>query len=208
MKILKKRRTETALRTWKTWMGWAAGLLSAFAMCGCSQGLNWREISVDDSAVSIWLPCKPSEASREIPLSADPGVGEIKINMVGCEKDSMQFAVSYIDEAQVSKLKIPKNVGSDSALNKWMQLWERASLSSLGIREGVELRAWPELKVETSPKAQYVRVKNESAIEAQFLWFGYRGTLYQVALFSASPLAQNKVLLDTYFDSLQIKLQP
>jgi hypothetical protein len=132
-------------------------------LMSCSQGLNWREITVGDTSVSVWLPCKPNNASRQIPLSEDPRVGEITVNMTGCEQDGMQFAVSYIDTTTMSELDLPVNAqladGGKSLksfskteltakaeksvqlskasksvkLEQWLGLWQKASLKSLGV---------------------------------------------------------------------------
>ena len=239
------------------------GLALTLVLMGCSQGLNWRDISVGDSGVFVWLPCKAITATRQIPLSEDPRVGEITINMVGCEKDGVQFAVSYIEAGSLPTLSIDKNnsdqelksvkeneldqrvqrresshqvrsnietgsgsrtgagivagsrIGTenekstksaqDQILARWLKLWQQASLKSMGVVGGVDPGPWTGAKSALNPAAQSVTVKSDAGLEAQYIWFGYGGSLYQMAWYKPSSLKPDKALIDTYVNSLQIK---
>ena len=200
MKNVVKRRTKQNDKTVK-----AVLLGTIFLLLSCSQVLNWRETSVGDSGVSIWLPCKPNIATRQIPLSEDRRVGEISINLIECEKEGVQYAVSYMDMNLASRVDAIRNKKGQIDISQWMKLWEKASLQALGIKEEVQVGEWNELKKKLNPGAQTTRVKNSSGLEAEFIWFGYEGTLYQVALYSMTPLEKNKELVKTFTTSLQVK---
>jgi hypothetical protein len=236
-------------------LGLACLVLNLVVM-GCSQGVNWRDVSVGDNGVFVWLPCKPNTATRQIPLSEDPAVGEITINMIGCEKDGVQFAISYVESGSLPEFKTektnllagknkrdadPKSANKNDidqsrqsgatplqsekgkalelereqvkaqtqtqAQARWQSLWQRASLTSLGIKDvkGLSLSPWAGVKAALEPQAQSVTVKSDAGLEAQYIWFGYRGALYQMAWYKPSALTPDKRLIETYVNSLQIK---
>ena len=228
-------------------------LVLSLMVLGCSQGLNWRDIDVGDNGVFVWLPCKPNTATRQIPLSEDPAVGEITINMIGCEKDGVQFAISYVESGSLPKLNTDKSnllvgenkreadlkradkneidqrrqiggspphsekgsaferereqVGQVKEQARWLSLWQRASLKSLGIKNVKELSLspWAGVMAALEPQAQSITLKSEMGLEAQYIWFGYRGSLYQMAWYKPSTLTPDKGLIETYVNSLQIK---
>ncbi len=181
----------------------ALGLV--FLATSCGQGVNWREINVGDLGVSIWLPCKPNTTMRQIPLSEDSRVGEISINLIECEKDGLQYAVSYMDMESASKIEVNKDKKGKIDLDKWMSLWEKASLRAVGIKQDKELAPWNLSHTPLYPAGKTVRAKSETGLEVLFIWFGYQGALYQVAVYSTTSLEKNKGLVETLTTSVQIK---
>ena len=115
------------------------------------------------------------------------------------------------------------NANSKMNLDQWMSLWERASLNSLGVKvdkgsKGLEgdkvgerLKAWRIGQKDLSPQAQTIKVLSDSGLEAEYVWFGYQGTLYQVALYKQAPVKEEvavkgtELWADTFFSSLQFK---
>lgn len=171
----------------------------------CSQGINWREVNVGDLGVSIWIPCSPSTAAREIPLEIDAVARAVVVNMVGCEKDGVQFAVSNIEMESILKSGNPQGGSVDKELKKWMHLWELASLRSLGVEQQIDMQDWIGINGVLNPKAQSIEVKNTSGVTAKFIWFGYKNTLYQIALYSTVPIDQKKEMVSMFTSSVQIK---
>jgi hypothetical protein len=71
----------------KTWCAWLAA-----ATLGCNPALNWRDARLADGALSMLLPCKPDNVTREVGMG-----GQMRsLSMVGCRADGATFAVSHV----------------------------------------------------------------------------------------------------------------
>jgi hypothetical protein len=181
-------------------------LLAGVALTACSQGFNWREISVGATHLKIWLPCKPQEASREVDMQTNAHGNiqsfKVQISMVGCEKDSLQFAVAYLSLPQGSTQAQGTNETS------LQQAWQEGSLRSLGV-DPVLAGTARSGAVGGIQQGSHLSVTNEQGLYARFTWFMDAGILYQIALYvpKSAGLSSSKIaeIEDTFYASLQLK---
>ena len=75
----------------------------------------------------------------------------------------------------------------------------------LGGGQQIDMQDWIGINGVLNPKAQSIEVKNTSGVTAKFIWFGYKNTLYQIALYSTVPIDQKKEMVSTFTSSVQIK---
>jgi hypothetical protein len=181
-------------------------------LTACSQGINWREVTVKDTGLQIWLPCKPVDVSKNIPLGSDPELGQVKVTMVGCEKDGQQFTVSYIstqlNEGETkSTPKGSKPQLKSLTTQEWQAMLQRGSLSSIGYDPQVALQEWTKIKGNLNPSAKYTQVNGTRGVNAQFVWFGYENTIFQLAYYKSSEskeTASEQEMAETFLTSAKL----
>ena len=66
-----------------------ASLTFALTLSACSPNQNWRDVSLDGTALKAQLPCKPDRTTRRVPLGGLP----VDLQVVGCESGSAMVAV-------------------------------------------------------------------------------------------------------------------
>ena len=66
-----------------------ASLTIALTLSACSPNQNWRDVSLDGTALKAQLPCKPDRTTRRVPLGGLP----VDLQVVGCESGSAMVAV-------------------------------------------------------------------------------------------------------------------
>ena len=76
-------------------------VVPALCLAACSPSLNWRSVALEQSALTVQLPCKPDHLERSIELAGKP----THVRMSGCAADGATFAVACAvlpDPAQAS----------------------------------------------------------------------------------------------------------
>ena len=66
-----------------------ASLTFALTLSACSPNQNWRDVSLDGTALKAQLPCQPDRTPRRVPLGGLP----VDLQVVGCERCSAMAAV-------------------------------------------------------------------------------------------------------------------
>jgi hypothetical protein len=66
-----------------------ASLTFALTLSACSPEQNWRDVSLEGTALKAQLPCKPDRTMRSVPLGGVP----VDLQMVGCESGTAMVAV-------------------------------------------------------------------------------------------------------------------
>ncbi len=65
------------------------------SLYGCNPTLNWRDVRVGEDGLKVLLPCKPTEASREVPINGQAAT----LHLVGCEAGGATFTVARVELA-------------------------------------------------------------------------------------------------------------
>ena len=185
----------------------SCGVLLA-ALTACSQGMNWREISVKETGLQIWLPCKPNEATRQVPLSEDPRDGTVEVTMMGCEKENQQFTVSYINVSPAGAAKNTKStttskVDTGVQVESWMELLRKARLQALGYEGEPQYTKWDKIKAQLTAQGKYASVSGNKGIDAQFIWFGYGDNIYQIGYYKPTKAKVSPDVAETFLASIQ-----
>ncbi|MDF1485862.1 hypothetical protein PY257_11835 [Ramlibacter sp. H39-3-26] len=87
-------------------------------LAACNPTLNWRDVRLDDGALTAALPCKPDQAVRDMQAGAAP----VSVHMAGCDAGGATYAVAYTalsDAAQVALV---------------LERWRAAALARLGAQ--------------------------------------------------------------------------
>lgn len=77
-------------------IGWALMMIVA-----CTPALDWRQLTLDDTGVSVMLPCKPSVYERKVELAGTT----LTMTLRACSTEQATWAVSH------ATLKDPSLVG-------------------------------------------------------------------------------------------------
>ena len=67
-------------------------LMLVLNLSACSPDQNWRDVTLDGSALKAQLPCKPDRTTRSVPLGGVP----VDLQVVGCESGSAMLAVMTV----------------------------------------------------------------------------------------------------------------
>lgn len=70
------------------------------AATACSPTLDWREFQPEGSGIVTTFPCKPDRHARTVKLA----VQTVRIELLACAADDTQFALSYFDLQDPSKV--------------------------------------------------------------------------------------------------------
>ena len=172
-----------------------AALGLAAALAACSPALNWRSVTLPDAGLTLTLPCKPEQATREVDL----GAGAVALSMMGCEADGATFAVSHL------LLDDPAQAGATLAL------W-RAAVRARMQAEGAEQAGAPFVPARALALPQSVRMAargrapDGTAVAADAVWFarleGSHARLYHAVVYARAPRAEAAA---TFFDGLALQ---
>lgn len=178
-------------------MNWTlTGAAALLLLGGCSPALNWRSVPLPDAALTITLPCKPDQATRQVELAGAP----VELAMVGCDADGATFAVSH------AALADPAQIGA--ALTHW----RAAVLANLGPGAAASALDTPYAPTGVLPVPQSVRTAVQgqradgSTVVAHAVWFA-RAVGPQVRLYHAvvyAPKARPEVA-DQFFAGLALR---
>ena len=175
-----------------TSMAMLALSLSLVTVLGCSPALNWRQLSLDAGRVQILLPCKPDQASRDVPLRIGVKDVAVPMHLQGCEASGMQFTFG--------QMTVPEGMPLSTA----MTAWRLASLAPLQLGgDKDQLGTWQLQGAQVDPAPTRTRVRTDRH-QVEIAWFAYGQTIYQAAVYGAS---QDKTLpeaAETYFSGIKL----
>jgi hypothetical protein len=179
------------LRTTLTLRAAAATLSAMAVLMACSPVFNWRDVRLENSRLSLLLPCKPDKAQKTVPLGGQPTV----LSMTGCDAGGATFAVAVADLGDAAK--------AASVLAKWQALTlanmkaspQATQLVALKL-PGAALQA-PAVLV----KAQGQRADG-SAVTGQAAYFAQGSQVFQVVLY-ADKIPPD--VSETFFSSLKVE---
>jgi len=76
-------------------------LAVATLMLACAPALDWRELRIASSGLSVLFPCKPASHARRVSLGTD----EVRLELHACTAAGITWAVAFAD------MKDPARVG-------------------------------------------------------------------------------------------------
>ena len=85
---------------WLRPLGWIVVLWGAFAATGCAPALDWREVRVQGTAVTLMLPCKPQSSARSVQLAGQA----VRMSMLACKAAELTWALGFADVAEPARL--------------------------------------------------------------------------------------------------------
>lgn len=149
------------------------GMLAVTLAVACSPVFNWREVRLPQTELKAWLPCKPDQGSRTLPLAGR----DVAIHMLGCEAGGALYAVSQAD------------VGMAGASAVQAQ-WQAALLANLQA-PATQVQPWV-LKptAATTPPALALQLQatgkraDGRAVQAQAVWFARGPWLFHAVVYA------------------------
>jgi hypothetical protein len=163
-------------------------VLALLALAACSPAFNWREVRLENTRLSLLLPCKPDQAQKIVPLGGQPTT----LFMLGCEAGGATFAVAVAD------------LGDAAKTGPVLAQWQRLTLANMKARPGsgqVTALRLPGAAVEPAPvlvKAQGQRADG-TAVSGQAAYFARGSQVFQGVIYAAGISPE---VADTFFSSL------
>jgi hypothetical protein len=147
----------------------AAVLLAAAA---CTPTFNWREITVDATALHATFPCKPDRAERKMPFTRER---ELLVHATGCEAGGAAYAVLWAD------------VGTAADAAGAMAQWKQASLATAQAHVEREETFLPRGAL-ALPQSVLVRASGRrpdgSAVQSQAAYFARGSVVFQAVIYA------------------------
>lgn len=150
------------------------GCLLAVALAvACSPVFNWREVRLPQTELKAWLPCKPDQGSRTLPLAGR----DVGIHMVGCEAGGALFAISQAE------------VGLAGASEVQAQ-WQAALLANLQA-PAADVKPWaPKSPAAATPPGLALQLRSTGRradgreVQAQAVWFARGPWLFHAVVYA------------------------
>ena len=161
------------------------------ALIACTPAFNWRDVRLENSRLSLLLPCKPDKAQKNVPLGGQPTV----LTMTGCDAGGATFAAAMADLGDAAK--------AASVLAQWQALTLANMKASPQATQLVALK----LPGATSQvpavlvKAQGQRADG-SAVTGQAAYFAQGSQVFQAVLY-AGKISPD--VSETFFSSLKFE---
>jgi hypothetical protein len=173
-----------------------AGLATLLALAACSPALNWREVRLDNTPLSLLLPCKPDKAEKVVPLGGQP----VTLRMWGCDAAGATFAVAVADLGDPAR--------AAPVLAQWQDLTlVHMKAGPVGADAGTSQRLPLKLPGAADPPAP-VRVvaqgqrADASPVQGQAAYFAQGAQVFQAVMYAKdiSPEAA-----ETFFSSFKFQ---
>lgn len=176
------------LRRWAVAKCALSGLLGVF-LGACTPVLDWREVRVDDAALTAWFPCKPDRRVRDLHFG---GVA-VRMEMVACTADASTYAVSFLA------------LQDAAAVTPMLEALRSAAITNIG---GDPPRVGPfELSGMTPNRAAgrlglSGRMPGGAAVREQAAFFARGLRIYQASVIGAAPTAE---AVEMFISSLEFR---
>lgn len=167
----------------------APALLLALAAAACSPTFNWREIRVDPTPLRAMLPCKPSQASRTVPMAG----AQVDLEVLGCDAGGATFAVLHATLPDASRA------------NEVLVQWNRATLANLH-GSATTSRPFNPAGATPLPGAQRVSATGKrqdgSVVRGEAAYFARGGEVFQAVVYASDPKPE---WVQPFFDGLRFE---
>jgi hypothetical protein len=166
----------------------AAALL---ALAACSPVFNWREVRIENTRLSLLLPCKPDKAKKMVPLGGQPST----LSMLGCDAGGATFAVAVADLGDAAK--------AAPVLAQWQSLTLANMKAVPGTSQVLPLKL-PGAAAE--PPALQVFAQGQradgTAVSGQAAYFSQGSQVFQVVMYAAQITPE---VAEMFFSSLKFE---
>ena len=165
--------------------------MAVLTLAACSPAFNWREVRLDDSGLSLLLPCKPDKAKKMVPLGGQPTT----LSMLGCDAGGVTFAVAVAD------------IGDAGKAGPVLAGWQSVTLANMKAGAGTA-QSMP-LKVagaSSEPAAFHVAATGQRAdgtrVYGQAAYFAKGPQVFQAVIYAPDISPE---VAETFFASLRFE---
>ena len=169
----------------------ATCVTSLMALIACTPAFNWRDVRLENSRLSLLLPCKPDKAQKTVPLGGQPTV----LTMTGCDVGGATFAAAMADLGDAAK--------AASVLAQWQ------ALTLANMKASPQATQLVTIKLPgAASQAPAVLVKAQgrradgSAVTGQTAYFSHGSQVFQVVLYGTKISPD---VSETFFSSLKFE---
>ena len=162
-------------------------VLACFFLAACSPALNWRDVTLKDTAITALMPCKPDAGSRKINLAGH----DVEMFLQSCEADGATFAVAHVSLTDLAQV--------PAALAHWQKAtWAHVAVvdpkpAALPLSNAATPANWWLGKGQRS---------NGEAVEVNALWAVQGNRLVQAAIYA--PVSR-PAWREPFFDGLRLQ---
>lgn len=167
-----------------------ACLLCFGAILGCTPDLNWREIKSQQGSVRVLMPCKPEQATRTVTLQSNQKVVSTELHLQACEAGRLQFALG--------ELTVPMESTADTLLDAW----RLASLAAIKAQQSQSVTQPMQFNRNSPMAGLQTRVETDQH-QAQWAWFVYGNTIYQLGVYGEPGDKKMAEIADTFFSGIE-----
>ena len=169
----------------------AACTTSWMALIACNPALNWRDVQLENSRLSLLMPCKPDKAKKTVPLGGQPTT----LTMTGCDAGGATFAVAVADLGDAAN--------AAPVLAQWQALTLANMKASPQATQLVSLKLpGATLQVPAVLVKAQGRRADGSAVTGQAAYFAQGSQVFQVVLYAREILPD---MSETFFSSLKFE---
>lgn len=149
----------------------AGALLAAGLAAGCSPTFNWREVRVEPTPLTAMLPCKPDQATREVPMAGR----RVELTVLSCEAGGATFALLFAD------------IGEPARLGEVLAQWNTATLANLRSSKGQATPFRPPGALDLPQSQQVVAAGQRpdgSPVESHAAYFAQGSRVFQAVIYA------------------------
>ena len=74
--------------------------LALATLAACNPTFNWRDVRLEDTRLSLLMPCKPDKAQKTVPMASQA----TELMLLSCDAGGVTFAVAAADVKDASKV--------------------------------------------------------------------------------------------------------
>ncbi len=160
----------------------------AITLSACTPTFNWRQVQMEQAALSGVLPCKPDVATREVVL----GTATLAMQMLGCKAGDATFTLAAVQVAS------PAETASAVAQ------WQLAAQRSLGVSGALPAPQAFALAGSTPVAGTGKLFLEGAAVRLTAVWL-VRGTqVFQAAIYSPVNATLSPDVPESFFTGLRL----
>ena len=173
--------------------GWRAlgAVGAALALGACSPAFNWREVRLENTRLSLLLPCKPELAQKTVPMAGQ----STQLRLVGCDAGGATFAVAVADLGSATQ--------SALVLGQWQSL-TLANMKAPGAAGAAPAAPLKVPGAALQPPAVRVAATGQradgTAVKGQAAYFAQGSQVFQAVIYAADIKPE---VSDAFFSSLK-----
>ena len=167
---------------------YGCAVIATASLAACNPTFNWRDVRLDDTRLSLLMPCKPDKAQKTVPLGGQP----TELLLLSCDAGGVTFALAVAD------------VKDDAKTTATLNTWQSATLANIkaapnSSSSAVKLTGLASGAVVTQANGQRT---NGQPVASQAAYFAQGSQVFQAVMY-ADKISPD--VADTFFSSLKFE---
>ena len=162
--------------------------LALATLAACNPTFNWRDVRLEDTRLSLLMPCKPDKAQKTVPMASQA----TELMLLSCDAGGVTFAVAAADVKDASKVAAT------------LAQWQSATLANMNAAPATNAAA---LKI-AGAAGDAVLVKatgqraNGQAVGSQAAYFVQGTQVFQAVMYADNISVD---VAETFFSGLKFE---